>query len=39
MRADALEYIDRVGVGNDLVEPARNEQTLDGADALRSDLA
>ena len=39
MHADALEHIDQVGVGIDLVQPARHQQTLDDADALRTDLA
>ena len=30
---------DEVGVGIDLVQPAGDQQTLDEADALRTDLA
>ena len=37
--ADALEHIDQVGVGIDLVQPARHQHTLDDADALCTDLA
>ena len=38
MHADALEDIDQVGVEIHRVQPARHQQTLDDADALRADL-
>ena len=39
MHADALKHVDQVGVGIDLVQPARHQQTLDDTDALGTDLA
>ena len=37
MHADALEHVDQVSVGIDLVQPARHQQSLDDADALFAD--
>ena len=39
MHSDALKHVDQVGVGIDVVQPARHQQALNDADALRTDLA
>ena len=35
---DALQHVDEVGVGIDVVQPARDDQALDDADMLRAEF-
>ena len=39
MQGDALQYVDQVGVGIDLVQPAGRQQALDDTDMPGTDLA